>query len=87
MITQEDGSYFRAAMGTCIAHVDAVIHVKSTANIRRLSGCYCLDECDGQNLQCDPFGIDVATKFTDSWIPHCVVFDPLQTVLMNGDRA
>lgn len=79
-IMQEDGSYFQERQGVYIVHTDDVLHVHLTDDSKRLNGCCGLDGCDGPNLQCDVCRAFVATKMTDCWMPHCVVFDVTATM-------
>jgi len=72
---QEDGTYFHGRVGNYIAHGDDVLRVKLTIDTTRLNGCCGLDGLDGPNLQCDTCGVYVATKITDCWTSHCVVFE------------
>jgi hypothetical protein len=52
------------------------VNVRLTTDPHRLNGCCGLDGCDGPNLQCENCGTYVATKMTDCWQLHCIVFDP-----------
>jgi hypothetical protein len=78
-ITREDGSYFHSQVGVYIAHPDDAISMYLTSETKRLAGCCGLDGCDGPNLFCEGCKTYVATKMTDCWMPHCVVFDPNTT--------
>jgi hypothetical protein len=81
-VMQEDGSYFQGRDGFYIVHPDDLLHVKLTADSARLNGCCGLDGCDGPNLHCETCGTYVATKMTDCWMAHCVVFEPDTTRLV-----
>jgi hypothetical protein len=72
---QEDDSFFHQNVGSYIVNVDDVVHTRLTDIQRRLSGCCGLDGMDGPNLLCDQGGAEVATKKTDCWAPHCVIFE------------
>src|ERR1700722_7123808 len=74
-ITQEAGSYFHDQPGVYIAHQEDVITMYITSEPKRLAGCCGLDGCDGPNLVCENCNTYVATKMTDCWMPHCIVFD------------
>jgi hypothetical protein len=76
---REDGSYFRGSSGEYIVHPDDILHVRLALNGKHLNGCCGLDGCDGPSLLCDVCGAYVATKMTDCWQPHCVVFDKTTT--------
>jgi hypothetical protein len=78
-VMQEDGSYFHGLSGEYIVHANDVLHVHLTLDSKRLQGCRGLDGCDGPNLQCDICEMYVATKMTDCWQPHCVIFDKAAT--------
>jgi len=79
-VIQADGRYFHRRCGEYIVSLADVVNVCLTTDFRRLNGCCGLDGCDGPNLHCEKCGIYVATKMTDCWQPHCVVFDPTSTV-------
>jgi len=81
---QEDGTYFHGRVGNYIAHGDDVLRVKLTIDTTRLNGCCGLDGLDGPNLQCDTCGVYVATKITDCWTSHCVVFEPTAVLAEMG---
>jgi hypothetical protein len=83
-VMQEDGSYVHLQAGAYIVHTDDAIRVHLTDDRRRLNGCCGLDGCDGPNLRCDCCNAYVATRFTDCWRPHCVLFDPTAT---RADRS
>jgi hypothetical protein len=76
---QEDGSYFHGRSGAYIAHIHDVLNVHQTLDSKRLQGCCGLDGCDGPNLQCNICDTYVATKMTDCWQPHCIIFDQTAT--------
>jgi hypothetical protein len=78
----EDGSYFLGRAGIFIAHVEDAANVRLTDDPRRLNGCCGLDGVDGPNLQCQSCGSYIATKMTDCWQPHCVIFDPIATEMI-----
>lgn len=84
-VMQEDGSYFQGKAGTFIAHTGDTLRLKLTTDSRRLNGCCGLDGCDGPNLQCEICDTYVATKITDCWMPHCIVFDPKATQAAEED--
>ena len=83
-VMQEDGIYFRGAEGLYYAHIDDVIQTKLTSDYRRCQGCCGLDGCNGPNLQCNTCESYVATKFTDCWRSHCVLFEPASTQAIEG---
>jgi RNA polymerase subunit RPABC4/transcription elongation factor Spt4 len=83
-VMQEDGSYFHGKAGNFIAHIDDTLRLKLTTDSSRLNGCCGLDGCDGPNLQCEVCDTYVATKMTDCWMPHCIVFDPNTTQAAEG---
>jgi len=87
MVMQEGGSYFCATEGSHYAHIDNVIQTKPTSDTRRCNGCCGLDGCDGPNLQCNICESFVATKFTDCWRSYCVLFDPAETLVIEGTIA
>ncbi|SFS12613.1 hypothetical protein SAMN05421771_2162 [Granulicella pectinivorans] len=68
--------------GNYIANIADGQHMKLTDDSRRLNGCCGLDGCDGPNLQCELCGTYVATKRTDCWTPHYIVFDQSTTQAM-----
>ena len=78
-VIQEDGTWFRERSGDYIVNLGDVMNVRLTADFHRLNGCCGLDGLDGPNLQCENCGNYVATKKTDCWQPHCIVFDPTTT--------
>ncbi len=82
-VMQEDGSYFQGRTGEYIVHSEDVVHVQLTSDSKRLAGCCGLDGCDGPNLQCEICETYVATKITDCWRPHCVVFESATTRLVS----
>jgi hypothetical protein len=82
-IMQEDGSYFQGHAGEYIVHPDDILHVHLTSDVTRVNGCCGLDGCDGPNLQC-VCGTYVATKRTDCWHSHCVVFEAKTTQAVDG---
>lgn len=77
---REDGTYFQGRTGSYIVHPEDVVHTQLTTDSKRCSGCCGLDGLDGPNLQCEACGIYVATKKTDCWMPHCVVFEPTEAL-------
>ena len=85
-VMQEDGSYFQGKAGAFIAHIDDTLRLKLTTESRRLNGCCGLDGCDGPNLQCEVCDTYLATKMTDCWMPHCIVFDPNTTRAAEGSE-
>jgi hypothetical protein len=78
-VIQEDGTWFRERSGDYVVNLRDVVNVRLTNDSKRLNGCCGLDGLDGPNLQCENCGIYVATKQTDCWQPHCIVFDPATT--------
>jgi hypothetical protein len=81
----DDDSFFHQNVGSYIVNVNDVVHTRLTGIQRRLAGCCGLDGMDGPNLLCDHCGAEVATKKTDCWMPHCVIFEPTATqVLQDG---
>ena len=71
----EDGTYFQGKAGSPIVHTEDVLHVHLTDDWKRLNGCCGLAGCYGPNLLCDTCNVYVATKMTDCWTSHCVVFE------------
>jgi hypothetical protein len=78
-VMQEDGTYFQGRAGSYIVHPDDIVHARLTTDFRRRNGCCGLDGVDGPNLQCETCGVYVATKMTDCWMPHCVIFESTAT--------
>jgi hypothetical protein len=78
-VIQEDGTYFRGRSGVYVVNLGDVVNVQLTSDSHRLNGCCGLDGCDGPNLQCESCKTYIATKMTDCWQPHCIVFDPATT--------
>jgi hypothetical protein len=78
-VIQEDGTWFHDRSGDFIVNLGDVVNVHLTADFHRLNGCCGLDGLDGPNLECANCGTCVATKKTDCWQPHCIVFDPTTT--------
>ena len=76
---QEDDSFFHQNVGSYIVNVNDVVHTTHTNCLRRLAGCCGLDGMDGPNLICVQCGVEVATKKTDCWMPHCVIFERRST--------
>lgn len=76
---QNDDLFFHQNVGGYIANVEDVLHTELTKDASRLSGCCGFDGMDGPNLLCDQCGAEVATKKTDCWMPHCVLFEPNAT--------
>jgi len=74
-VTTEDGSFFRNRVGSYITHTDDIENVVLTSDPKRLNGCCGLDGLDGHNLVCRVCGMFIATKMTDCWMPHCILFD------------
>ena len=78
-VMQEDGSNFRELVGAYFVHPDDVLGVELTSDNSRLNGCCALDGCDGPNLRCRTCQEYVATRITDCWRSHCVLFDRAAT--------
>ena len=78
-ITVEDGAYFHNQSGVYITNADDEMNMYLTSDAKRIAGCCGLDGCDGPNLFCKGCASYVATKMTDCWMPHCIVFDPNAT--------
>ena len=78
-ITQEDGSYLQGIEGVYIANPDDAINVYLTPETIRVQGCCGLDGCNGPNLLCENCKTYIATKMTDCWRVHCLLFDPSTT--------
>ena len=76
---QVDGSSPESEIGKFLANVADAEHMTLTSDYRRLNGCCGLDGCDGPNLLCEVCGTYVATKRTDCWTRHHIVFDPNTT--------
>lgn len=76
---QEDGSSSESEAGKFLGNIADAAHMTLTSDMRRLNGCCGLDGCDGPNLLCEICDTYVATKRTDCWTPHYVVFDPNTT--------
>jgi hypothetical protein len=76
---QEDDSFFHQNVGGWILNIADVVKTHPTTAQRRLSGCCGLDGMDGPNLLCVHCEAEVATKKTDCWMPHCVIFEPATT--------
>jgi hypothetical protein len=75
----EKSFYFDTNVGSFIAHIEDTQHMKLTSDSIRLQGCCGLDGGNGPNLQCAVCGTYVATKRTDCWTPHYIVFETSTT--------
>jgi hypothetical protein len=80
--TQEDDTFFHQNVGSYIVNIEDVVHTRLTNAVGRLNGCCGLDGMDGPNLLCQGCGAEIATKKTDCWMPHCVIFAPATTKIV-----
>lgn len=78
---QDDGSYFPERVGAYFVNLQDATNLHLTTDTKRLNGCCELDGCDGPNLLCNNCNSYVATKVSDCWTPHFVIFDLANTKL------
>jgi hypothetical protein len=87
LMQAEKSFYFETDAGSFIANIADTHHMKLTSDSIRLQGCCGLDGANGPNLQCEVCDTYVATRRSDCWTPHYVLFDPNTTMAVEDPAA
>lgn len=69
-----DGEFYTGTKGKILINNKDLINCKNHTNPARLNGCCGFDGLDGLNKTCTNEH-EIATEFSDCWIPHCVIFE------------
>jgi len=70
-----DGEFYTLSENKIIINKADLINASNHSNKSRLNGCCGLDGMDGLNKVCKN-GHEIATEFSDCWMPHSVIFEP-----------
>lgn len=72
---KNDGLYWKVEIGKIIINKkDLVNSINHNTDSKRLSGCCGLDGFMVNKMCAN--GHEVATEFSDCWMPHCAIFEP-----------
>jgi hypothetical protein len=78
--TISDGAFFTGSEDRVIINIADLTNATNHTNRSRLNGCCGLDGGDGPNKLCAN-GHEVATEYSDCWMPHAILFDKEKTFL------
>ena len=78
--TISDGEFFTGTEGNVIVCIEEGINIRNHTDNSKLNGCCGLDGYDVLNKLCINKH-EVASEFSDCWMPRALMFDKEKTVL------